>query len=232
MARCRRALGAWRWRFWHLAGLPHRALTALDDHLAAWHVPASTASPDLTCDALCGGAVCQPCAMYPCASAQPPLHLLATRAHLLGQLGRWPDARHALQQLHALDTRHAAHAFNLGFVCMQLGDAAAAAPAFRACLHSAPHMDQAWFGLGQALHALGDWSGAEAAWVKQVGMQPLCPDGYTQLVKLCVQRQDTQAARVWLNSLRAFDPRQALALEPHVAQACAQVAQLDARAGA
>lgn len=48
-------------------------------------------------------------------------------------------------------------------------------------------------------------------------MQPLCPDGYVGLVKLFLQRGDAAAARSWLDRLRAFEPRQALALEPFLA---------------
>jgi tetratricopeptide (TPR) repeat protein len=212
--RCQRIALMWQWRFWQQVGSPARTVAALNHLLADWDACVTAAEAVST----------KPChVVTPYRSsrsdegATPPLHLLATRAHALGQLERWCDARAQLEQLRALQPTHAAHAFNLGYVCAQLGDAPAATQAFQACIQVAPHIDRAWYGLGAALFDQGDWSGAEAAWVKQVNMQPLCPDGYTQLVRLAVQRQDAIAARSWLDQLRRFEPRQALALEPLVA---------------
>lgn len=142
------------------------------------------------------------------------MHLQATRAYLLGELGGWAAAREQLLQLRHAQPDNPAHAFNLGFVCQQMGDVGAAAEAFRCCLDIAPHRDQAWYGLGLALRTLGDVDGAELAWLQQVTLQPLCPDGYMELVRLCVDRQDADAARQWLLRLRGFAPRHALALEP------------------
>lgn len=212
--RCQRIALMWQWRFWQQMGSPARTVAALNRLLADWDTRwiAADAVPNKPCVVLtphrrsCSGEV-----------ATPPLHLLATRAHALGQLGRWREARTQLEQLHALQPAHASHAFNLGYVCAQLGDAAAATQAFQACIAVAPHIDRAWYGLGAALFDQGDWSGAEAAWVKQVNMQPLCPDGYAQLIRLAVHRRDATAARLWLDQLRRFEPRQALALEPLVA---------------
>lgn len=184
------AVSALRWRMWSQLGLPAKTLMALDDHLA-----------DLALKAVQGRRLA---------------HLLATRAHVLGQLGQWPQARAQLLQLLVLDADNTAHTFNLGYVCSQMGDAQAAAQAFRACLERAPGMDQAWFGLGEALHVQGDWAGAEAAWIKQVSLQPLCPDGYVKLVGLFMQCEKHAAARLWLDRLREFEPRRALALEPVV----------------
>lgn len=148
------------------------------------------------------------------ASAQAIRHWQATRAHVLGEMERWDEARAQLMRLCEQQPNEPSHAFNLGFVCGQLGDARAAADAFRACVEQAPLHDRAWFGLGQALQALGDRQGAEQAWLKQVRLQPFCPDGYVCLVRLFVDRQDVKAASDWLARLRGFAPRQALSLEP------------------
>lgn len=210
----RRVVLALRWHTWRQLGRPLRALHVLDEQLACWGAWVSS-----------GGAPHEKataCAAQNDAGrlehTAPPIHLLAARAHVLGQLGRWQDARTQLEHVLVRDADNAAHAFNLGYVCAQMGDADAAARAFRACLNLAPHMDQAWFGLGEALFAQQDFAGAEAAWVRQVSMQPLCPDGYVKLVRLFLRRGDAAAARSWLDRLRAFEPRQALALEPFVAQ--------------
>jgi len=152
--------------------------------------------------------------LSPHASAQAIGHWQATRAHVLGEMERWDEARAQLMRLCEQQPNEPSHAFNLGFVCGQLGDACAAADAFRACIEQAPLHDRAWFGLGQALQALGDRQGAEQAWLKQVRLQPLCPDGYVCLVRLFVDRQDVKAASDLLARLRGFAPRQALSLEP------------------
>lgn len=211
---CRRGVWALRWHTWRQLGVPVRALNALDQQLACW------GASDF-CGAVSGEwTVADPHAKgaVHLQHTAPPVPLLAARAHVLGQLERWQDARSQLEQVFVLDAGNATHAFNLGYVCAQMGDAVAAAQAFRACLSLAPRMDQAWLGLGEALFAQGDFTGAETAWRKQVGMQPLCPDGYTGLVRLSVQRQDMAAARSWLDRLREFEPRHALALEPLVAE--------------
>ncbi len=214
---CGHGVFALRWYTWRQLGMPAHALRVLDQQLACWGASASCvgASDDWAFAGL------HPKGAVHLKHPAPPIHLLAARAHVLGQLGRWQDARLQLEQVLLLEVDNATHAFNLGYVCAQLGDADAAARAFRVCLNLAPRMDQAWFGLGEALFAQGDFAGAETAWTKQVGMQPLCPDGYTGLVRLCIQRHDMVAARSWLDRLREFEPRHALALEPLVAQLAA-----------
>lgn len=206
----RRKTLSWRWRVWHQLGSPARTLAALDDLLAA----RGPAGPDVgTAFNLQAASESHGGSRQRGASATQ-MQWLATRAHVLGQMQRWSEARAQLEQLLALQPDHAAHAFNLGYVCSQLGDSMGAIQAFQKCLYLAPHIDRAWYGLGVALLDQGDWLGAEAAWVRQVSMQPLCPDGYTQLIRLFIQRQDVGAARSWLDRLRDFEPRHALALEP------------------
>ncbi len=141
-------------------------------------------------------------------------HLLATRAHALGSLNRWAAARSDLEQLCALCPHHAAHHYNLGFVCMQMGDGASAVQAFGQSVTLNPRLDQGWYGLGGARMAVGDWRGAEDAWRKQVQLQPLCPDGYVRLIELFVSRGDFDSARSWWNRLSHFDPRRAFELQP------------------
>lgn len=146
-------------------------------------------------------------------------HAQATRAHLAGLSGNWALAMRVLDRLvHAQPVR-AAHWFNLGFVHQQLQDWPAAEAAFRQALNLAPGLDAAWLGLGQTLHAQADLLGAEEAWRQQVRLQPLCPDGFIKLFELALQTgQPAQAAR-WLDRLKAFEPRRALALEPLLAAA-------------
>ena len=98
--RCQRIALMWQWRFWQQVGSPARTVAALNHLLADWDacVIAAEAVSTKPSDALTRyhrsrqGDV-----------AAPPVHLLATRAHALGQLGRWCDARAQLEQLRALE---------------------------------------------------------------------------------------------------------------------------------
>jgi len=145
-------------------------------------------------------------------------HAWATRAHLLGSLNRWAEAAAQLQMLQQVLPGHAAHHFNAGFAWQQLGDWCRAEQAFRHALAASPRMDLAWFGLGDVLCQQGKHAEAEAAWTRQTELQPLCADGLERLVQLHAALGQSEQASQRLGQLRAFAPRQAMALEPVVAQ--------------
>lgn len=193
------------WRGWGWLGRTERALAALAvwlDSLPVRWVPPLTPLTPLTP---------APCAETPC----PPwvLRTLATRAHWWGELGRWPLAEAQLEVLVVLEAGRAAHWFNLGFVREQLGEAVAAQAAFERALVLAPRLDAAWLGLGTALAQQGHWQQAHAAWERHAQAQPLCPDALVCLVRLHARRADWEAVTPWLDKLRHFDPRNAMALE-------------------
>jgi tetratricopeptide (TPR) repeat protein len=145
-------------------------------------------------------------------------HAWATRAHLLGSLNRWAEAAAQLQMLQQVLPAHAAHHFNAGFAWQQLSEWSRAEQAFRQALALSPRMDLAWFGLGDVLYQQGRHTEAEAAWTRQTELQPLCADGLERLVQLHAALGQSQQASQRLGQLRAFAPRQAMALEPVVAQ--------------
>ena len=192
---------SWRWRLsalsWHLALWRGHTLQALD-LLAGW-LSAAPLNPD--------------------AHTQSAVwHAWATRAHLLGSLSRWAEAAAQLQMLQQVLPGHAAHHFNAGFAWQQLGDWCRAEQAFRHALAASPRMDLAWFGLGDVLCQQCKHAEAEAAWTRQTELQPLCADGLERLVQLHAALGQSQQASQRLGQLRAFAPRQAMALEPVVAQ--------------
>ena len=192
---------SWRWRLsalsWRLAlwrGHTLQALDLLEDWLSA-----APLNPD--------------------AHTQSAVwHAWATRAHLLGSLNRWAEAAAQFQTLQQVLPGHAAHHFNAGFAWQQLGDWCLAEQAFRHALAASPRMDLAWFGLGDVLCQQGKHAEAEAAWTRQTELQPLCADGLERLVQLHAALGQWQQASQRLGQLRAFAPRQAMALEPVVAQ--------------
>ena len=192
---------SWRWRLsalsWRLALWRGHTLQALD-LLAGW-LSAAPLNPD--------------------AHTQSAVwHAWATRAHLLGSLNRWAEAAAQLQMLQQVLPAHAAHHFNAGFAWQQLSEWSRAEQAFRQALALSPRMDLAWFGLGDVLYQQGRHTEAEAAWTRQTELQPLCADGLERLVQLHAALGQSQQASQRLGQLRAFAPRQAMALEPVVAQ--------------
>jgi len=183
---------SWVWRLPGWLGQTEQALQALEAWLAAHPLPAaSTAS----------------------SPSSLALRALAVRAHWLGELGRWACAAQQLQQLVVFEPERAAHWYNLGFVLEQAGEAVPAQAAFEHALGLAPRLDAAWLGLGKALARQGQWERAHDAWVCHAQRQPLCPDPLVCLVHMHAGRADWAAVTPWLDRLRRFEPRQAMALE-------------------
>jgi tetratricopeptide (TPR) repeat protein len=141
------------------------------------------------------------------------LHAWATRAHVLGGLGRWDDACQQLGRLVEALPDHAIHHFNWGYALQHTGAWGAAEKAFRRAVQLSPRLDLAWYGLGDVLWAQGQWAAAEQAWVRQSELQPFCPDGLVRLVCLHADRGQRSTAEGYLDRLKAFDPQRAMALE-------------------
>ncbi len=179
-------LSAWRWRFLVWAGHQSPALAALDRWLADAPSPHTRAVH----------------------------HAWATRAHVLGGLGRWAEACHQLALLVAVVPDHAVHHFNWGYALQQTHAWASAEKAFRCAVRLSPRLDLAWYGLGDVLWQQGQWAEAEQAWVRQTELQPFCPDGLVRLVRLHADRGQWPQAEAYLDRLKTFDPQRALDLEP------------------
>ncbi len=182
-------LNSLRWRVWLWLGRSDRALAPLADWLEAFPLSSKFLPPNAR-------------------------HAWATFAHLLALSGRCTQAERVLEGLLAHQPDVAAHWFNLGYVRAALGCHARAQAAFEHSLALAPRLDVAWFGLAQALYAQGQPQRAIEALGPQVRLQPLCPDGWVLLIKLYRATGQTDLALGALDSLRAFDPKAAMVLEP------------------
>lgn len=147
------------------------------------------------------------------AGCAQPCRAWATRAHLLGGVGRWPEAAIQLARLVLAQPQQAAHHFNHGYALQQTQRWSEAEHAFRTAVRLSPRLDVAWFGLGDVLWHQGQWAEAEEAWIRQTALQPFCPDGWVRLVRLYVQQGRVGHAQASLDRLKAFDPRSAMALE-------------------
>ncbi len=179
-------LSAWRWRVHLWSGHPLKALAALDGWLAGAPNPPS----------------------------QGVFHAWATRAHVLGELGRWAEACQQLGLLVEALPDHAIHHFNWGYALQRTQAWVSAETAFRRAVQLSPRLDLAWYGLGDVLWQQGRWDEAEQAWMRQSELQPFCPDGFARLVCLLVDQGQWTKAEAYLDRLKTFDPQRALALEP------------------
>lgn len=178
-----------RWRVWLWLGQPDRALAPLADWLEAYPLSSKFLPPNAC-------------------------HAWATFAHLQALSGRRTQAERVLEGVLAHQPDVASHWFNLGYVRAAQGYHARAQAAFEHSLALAPMLDVAWYGLAQSLYALGQSQRAIEALGSQVRLQPLCPDGWVLLVTLYRATGQTDLAMGALDSLRAFDPKAAMVLEP------------------
>ena len=138
---------------------------------------------------------------------------MATRAHLLAELGDKPSARDALVQLVRLQPRNAAAWFNYGFLCEEMGHAEEAERAFRQALDMDPLLDRAWYGLGLSLIAQRRLDDAVSALKQNTALQPMNPYGWYQLARVHVDRHEPEQAEVIIHHLRRFEPRLAAQLQ-------------------
>lgn len=144
-----------------------------------------------------------------------PLHryAMASRAHLLGDLGDKKSAVIALNRLAIAYPDFCAHWFNLGFVQQELGSHAEAENAFRKALSLDPKMDRAWYGLALALISEHRFEEAVEALKRNTELQPMSPFGWYQLARVHVDRQEPEEAAKIIRHLRGFEPKVAAQLE-------------------
>jgi tetratricopeptide (TPR) repeat protein len=177
---------AWRWRANVWLGRSAPSLVALDRWIAAAPNPSHYALR----------------------------HARATRAHVLGGLGRWNKAAQQLATLASERPTDAVCHFNWGYALQQTQAWDLAERAFQQAVRLSPSLDLAWYGLGEVLYQQGRWVDAEAAWLRQSALQPHCPDGLARLVDLYVALGRWPEAEARLLQLKAFDPQRAWLLEP------------------
>ncbi|KNZ31723.1 MAG: pilus assembly protein PilF [Methylibium sp. NZG] len=139
---------------------------------------------------------------------------LASRSHLLAQLGQRTRAIDDAQALVAAHPRRsAADWFNLAFLLDEEQRTGDAEQAFRSALALDPQLDRAWYGLGLALIKLGRLDEAVAALKRNTELQPMSPYGWYQLARVHVDTHKPEEARRIIGHLKGFEPKVAAQLE-------------------
>lgn len=141
-------------------------------------------------------------------------YALASRAHVLAQLGRHDEAlvdARALVRAHP--QRSAGDWFNLAFLLEATSRLDEAEPAFRRAVELDPKLDRAWYGLGLVLIRQHRYDDAVAALKRNTELQPMSPYGWYQLARAQIDRQQPEEARKIIRHLRKFEPKVAAQLE-------------------
>jgi len=141
-------------------------------------------------------------------------YALASRAHVLSQMGRRDEAlvdARALVQAHP--ERSAGDWFNLAFLLESAARVDEAEAAFRSALAIDPKLDRAWYGLGLVLIRQQRFDEAVAALKRNTELQPMSPYGWYQLARVQNDRHQPEEARKIIRHLKGFDPKVAAQLE-------------------
>lgn len=141
------------------------------------------------------------------------VYALATRAHLLAELGDKAGALQALQRQVAAQPTAAPGWFNLGYLSEEMGQLEQAEAAFRRALDIDPKLDRAWYGLALSLIRQRRFDDAIVALRKNTELQPMSPYGWYQLARVHVDRQEPEEAAKIIRHLRGFEPKVAAQLE-------------------
>jgi predicted Zn-dependent protease len=142
-------------------------------------------------------------------------YAMASRAHVLAQLGDKPAALDALQDLVARHPDNAAAWFNLAYMIEDASGSAQAEEAemaFRRALAIEPKMDRAWYGLSLLLIRERRFDEAVETLRKNTELQPMSPFGWYQLARVHVDRQEPEEAAKVIRHLRKFEPKVAAQL--------------------
>ena len=140
-------------------------------------------------------------------------YALASRAHLLTQAHRLPEALADSQRLLALRPEHAATWFNHGFMLEAHGEIEPARLAFQRATELGPELDRAWYGLALVLIRLQRYEEAVAALKRNTELQPMSPYGWYQLARVHVDRHQPEEAVKIIRHLKGFEPKFAAQLE-------------------
>ena len=140
-------------------------------------------------------------------------YALASRAHVLAQLGDTSAAILGLGQLAQAYPENAAAWFNLGFMLEENQRSKEAEPAFRRAIEIEPKMDRAWYGLALVLIQERRFDEAVVALKKNTELQPMSPFGWYQLARVHVDRQEPDEATKIIRRLKGFEIKVAAQLE-------------------
>lgn len=151
-------------------------------------------------------------------------YALASRAHLLAQLGCKPEAIAAQELLARHYPDVSASWFNLGYMQEENGQHAQAEAAFRRAIEIEPKMDRAWYGLALVLIQMHRYDEAVVALKKNTELQPMSPFGWYQLARVHVDRHEPDEAVKIIRHLKGFEPKVAAQLERETGLRAAQSA--------
>jgi len=141
-------------------------------------------------------------------------YALASRSHVLAQLGRRDAAIADAERLTRLHPqRSAGDWFNLAFLLEEAGRIEDAEAAFRRALALDAKLDRAWYGLGLTLIRQQRFDEAVAALKRNTELQPMSPYGWYQLARAHMDRHDPEAARKIIRHLQGFEPKVAAQLQ-------------------
>jgi Tfp pilus assembly protein PilF len=141
------------------------------------------------------------------------VHAALSRAHLLATCDRKPQAIEAYRVFLSQHAGHGVAWFNLGFLLEENADWSGACHAFEQAVQCAPNLDRAWYGLASVLIRLQRHDEAVVALKRNTELQPLSPYGWTQLIRLHLDRKNlAEAARLMVH-LKGFEPKVAAQLE-------------------
>lgn len=141
------------------------------------------------------------------------VYALATRAHLLAELGDKAGALQTLQRQVAVAPGAAPGWFNLGFLSEEMGLLEQSEAAFRRTIEIDPKLDRAWYGLALSFIRQRRFDEAVVALRKNTELQPMSPYGWYQLARVHVDRQEPDEAAKIIRHLRGFEPKVAAQLE-------------------
>jgi tetratricopeptide (TPR) repeat protein len=141
-------------------------------------------------------------------------YALASRAHVLAQLGRRDQAILDSQHLVFLHPkRSAADWFNLAFLLETESRLIEAEQAFQGAVALDPKLDRAWYGLGLVLIRLQKLDAAVAALKRNTELQPMSPYGWYQLARVHAESHRPDEVMSIIRHLRGFEPKVAAQLE-------------------
>lgn len=141
-------------------------------------------------------------------------YALASRAHVLAQLGRRDAAIADAQALvRSHPRRSAADWFNLAYLLEAAGRWDEAEKAFRSSVGLDSKLDRAWYGLGLVLIRLRRFDEAVLALKRNTELQPMSPYGWYQLARVHMDRHEPDEARQIIRHLQGFEPKIAAQLE-------------------
>lgn len=141
------------------------------------------------------------------------LYVMASRAHLRGELDDKQGAVEVLQEITRRNPDGSASWFNLGYMLDDMGRHLEAEPAFRRALEAEPKMDRAWYGLALVLIRQRRFDEAIVALRKNTELQPMSPFGWYQLARVHVDRHEPEEAAKIIRHLHGFEPKVAAQLE-------------------